>query len=67
MGNMAQKYPPRSTCVSYVTVNYDTVITHESVHIHQITSRNFNYFHHRLKFTNFGCKIRTFICSIPLY
>jgi hypothetical protein len=40
MGNMVQKYPPRSTCVSYVTVNYGTVITCESVHIHQITSRN---------------------------
>jgi hypothetical protein len=40
MGNMAQKSPPRSTCVSYVTVNYDTVITYESVHIHQINSRN---------------------------
>jgi len=52
MGNMAQKYPPRSTCVSYVTVNYDTVITDESVQIHQINSRNLHYFHHKLKLTN---------------
>ena len=37
VGNMAQKYPPRGTCVSYVTVNYDTVITYESVQIHEIS------------------------------
>jgi hypothetical protein len=28
--------------------NYDTVITYESVQIHKITSRNFNYFRHKL-------------------
>jgi len=47
MGNIVQKYPPRSTCV-----NYDTVTTYETVQIHRITSPNFNYFHHKLKFTN---------------
>jgi hypothetical protein len=43
VGNMAQKYPPRSTCVSYVTVNYDTVTTYQTVQIYQITLRNLNY------------------------
>jgi hypothetical protein len=52
MGNMAEKYPPRSTCVSYVTVNYDTVITYQTLQIHQIISPNSNYFHHKLKLTN---------------
>jgi hypothetical protein len=44
MGNIVQKYPPRSTCVYYVTVNYDTVITYKTVQIHQITSRNLDHF-----------------------
>jgi hypothetical protein len=44
MGNMVQKYPPRSTCVSYVTVNYDTVTTYETVQIHRITSPNLPIF-----------------------
>jgi len=52
MGNMAQKYPPRSPCVHYVAVNYDTVIIYKTVQIHQINSRNLNYFHHKLKFTD---------------
>jgi hypothetical protein len=41
---MAQKYPPRSTCVSYVAVNYDTVLISETIQIHKITSPNFNHF-----------------------
>jgi hypothetical protein len=33
-------------------VDYDTVITYETVQIHQITSPNVDYFLHKLKFTN---------------
>jgi len=67
MGNMAQKYPPRSPCVHYVAVNYDTVIIYKTVHIHQIHSRNLHYFCHKLKLTNFSSKLRTLIDKIPLY
>jgi hypothetical protein len=57
------------------TVNYDTVIIYETIQIHQITSRNFNYFikksiYWQIFVTNSNlpisaCKLRILIYKIP--
>jgi len=46
-------------------VNYDTVIIYETIQIHQITSRNFNYFIQTQIYQSFGCKSRILIYKIP--
>jgi hypothetical protein len=63
------------TSTSEKGVNYDTVIIYETIQIHQITSRNFNYFikksiYWQILVTNSNlpisaCKLRILIYKIP--